>query len=126
MRDMRFDLRFADFDKRVDSYRAAIGAHDERVHVDAAHIGASVDHGAEAHDDVDEFTAVHGTFASERAEQLLGRKAVDHLAGLKSAQRRGPKDNIGDGLGEDSPNSEHHRGTELGIAQYARNEFAVA
>ena len=126
MRDVRFVLWFADFDERVDSNRAAIDAHDERVYIDAAHIGADGHHGSEAHDDVDQFAAVHSAFATERAEQLLGNEAVDHFAGLEAAQRRGPKDNIGDGLGEDSPDSEHHRGTELGIAQYARNEFAVA
>ena len=126
MRYVFFVLWFANFDERVYSDRAAIGAHDEWVHIDAAHIGAGVDYGTEAHDDVDQFAAVHSAFAAERAEQLLGRKAVDHLAGLKSAQRCGPKHNIGDGLREDPPDSEHHCGAELGIAQYARNEFAVA
>ena len=52
--------------------------------------------------------AIDRRLAAERSEQPLGRQLVDHLVGRDVVERRRAEHDVGDGLGEDAAESEHH------------------
>ena len=68
------------------------------------------------------------TAASPRnaSEQALGRQLVDHLVGRDVVERRRAEHDVGDRLGEDAAEAEHHRRPELRVAQHAGDQLAVA
>ena len=63
--------------------------------------------------------------ATERPEELLRDEIVDHLGGRRAVERSRSEDDVGDRLGEDPADAEHHRWSELAIAQHAGDQFAV-
>gem|GEM_PF-6545306 len=121
-----FGLGLADFHERVDGNRSTIGANDERVHVDAAHIGPLGRHASETHENVDQRLAVDRGLTAELAEESLRREIFDHLVGRHSIERCWPEHNVGHRFGQDPTDAQHHTRAELLIADDAGDEFTVA
>ena len=116
----------ADLDEGVDGHRRTVGRDDQRVDVDADDVLALDGHPAEGHERGGEGRSVDGLLAAEGAEQALGLQLVDHLVGGHDVDRGGAEGDVGDRLGEDAADAEHHRRPELRVADHAGDELAVA
>ncbi len=99
-----------------DDQRVEVDRHDRRV--SARRRGQSDQH-------VDESLAIDRGFASERSEQRLTPKVVDHLVRVDPLDRHDAKRHVGDGLGEHAADAEHHGHAELGIAVQACDELPM-
>ncbi len=73
-------------------------------------------------------SCARSTAASPRngSEQLLRGEVVDHLRGGDRVERGRSEDDVGDRLGEDAADAEHHGGPELRIADDAGDQLTVA
>ena len=69
---------------------------------------------------------VDGGLAAERAEQALGAELVDHLESGHGVERGRAEHHVGDRLGEDAAEAEHHRRPELRIAEEPGDQLPVA
>ena len=103
----------------------AVGADDQRVDVDALDVVPAGDL-AEGDQDRRQRVAIDGRLAAERTEQALGRQLVDHLVRRDVVERGRAEHDVGDGLGEDAAEAEHHGRPELRIAQHAGDQLAIA
>ena len=116
----------AELDEGVDGDRHAVRPDDQRVDVDAEHVGALGGDAAEADEHRRQRVAVHGGLAAELAEQALGGQLVDHLVGRDVVERGRAEHDVGHRLGEDAAEAEHHGRPELRVAEDAGDQLAVA
>ena len=117
-RGLRIEL-----DERVHRHRHAV-ADDERVQVDAAHVGPLDPEAAEPDQDGGERVAVDRRLAAKGAEQRLRAEAVDQAVRLAGCQRRRRERHVAQGLGEDAAEPEHDARSELRIAYQAGDQLA--
>ncbi len=113
-------------DERVHRHRPTVGTDDQRVDVDAGDVVALGREPAEPDQQPRQAVPVDGRLAAERAQQPLGGELVDHLVRRHVVDGRRAEDDIGDGLGEDPTDAEHHRRPELRVAQHARDQLPVS
>ena len=114
------------FDERVDGDDDTVGADDQRVDVDARHIGAFGGESAETDQHRGERVTFDGRFTAELTEQLLRGEAVDHVERRRRRDRRGAEHDVGHRLGEDAADPEHDGRSELRVAHHACDQFPVA
>ena len=100
-------------------------ADDQRIHVDARDVGPLDRQSSEPDQQIDDAFTIHLGIATERPEELLRGEVVDHLGGRRAVERSGSEHDVGDRLGEDPADAEHHRRSELAIAQHAGDQLAV-
>ena len=115
----------AELDECVDRHGQPVVADDERVDVDARDVGSFDRQPSEPDQQIDDTLTIHLGIAPERPEELLRDEVVDHLGGRRTVERGRPEHDVGDGLGEDPADAEHHRRSELGIAQHAGDQLAI-
>ena len=118
--------RIADLDQRVDGDDAAIAPDDQRVDVDADHVGAFDRQAAEPDQRGDDRSSVERRRPAELTEQPLRAQRVQHLLGVERRERRRPEHDVGDRLGEHAADAEHHRRAELWITHDPRDQLARA
>jgi hypothetical protein len=74
----------------------------------------------------DGLPAVHRGLAAEGTQQGAGADFVQHLGRIGCRQRRHPEDHVGQGLGQDAPQPEHHHRAELGVLDHTRHQLPAA
>ena len=116
----------ADLDEGVDGDGNPVGTDDQRVDVDAAHVGALDGDPSEPDEHGHQGVAIDRRLAAELAEQALGGQLVDHLVRRDGVERRRAEHDVGDGLGQDPAETEHDGRAELRVAQHAGDQLAVA
>ena len=75
---------------------------------------------------VGQLLSIDRRLAAELAEQLLRREVVDELERIEPAERYEAERDVGDRLGEDPADAEHHGGPELRVAHEPGDELTVA
>ena len=93
--------------------------------IDARDVGSVDGQLSEPDQQVDDTFTIHLGVTTERPEELLRDEVVDHLGSRRMVERSGSEHDVGHGLGEDPADSEHHRWSELAIAQHAGDQFAI-
>jgi hypothetical protein len=105
----------AELHERVHGHRLARGRDDQRVDVDRQHVVTPDGNVGQSAQHAGQTAAIDRGLAAELAEQPLRGQRVDHLVGVRLGDRGDAELHIGDGFGEDPPDSEHHYRTELRI-----------
>ena len=117
--------RRADLDQRVDGDDGSRRRDDERVDVDAQHLGPLDGEASEGDEHRDELATVDRRLAPERPEQRGGRQLVDHLRSGQRIERCRAEHHVGERLGEHAAHAEHHAGPELRVAHDAGDQLAL-
>ena len=113
-----------ELDERVDGHEVPGRRDDQRVDVDAADVRAVAGEPAQRLDDRGHGVAIDGGFATERTEQALAGQLVEHLVGRHRVDRRRSEHDVGDGLGEDAADAEHHGRPELAVPRQSDHQLA--
>jgi hypothetical protein len=114
----------ADLHQGVDGDRKSL-ADDQRVQVDAAHVGAFQPEASETDEEARQRVTIDRGLAAEPAEEHLRAQTVDHACGLAGTERRRREDDVAERLGEDAPETEDDAGPELRIAYETGDELAA-
>ena len=112
--------------QRVDGDGQAV-PHDERIDVDAAHVGTLDGEAAQADDHLGQALLVQRRLAAEGlGQQPAGAEPPQQAARFGGAHRRRGEDHVAERLGQHAAEAEHHAGTELRVLHQARDQLAVA
>ena len=120
------DCGRAELDQRIHCDGRTVSGDDQWIHVDADDVGPFGDQRRQRQQHRSELAAINFGFAAELAEQLLCRQLLDHLRGIDRADRRRAELHIGNCLGNDATDTQHHGGSELWVADDPGDELAIA
>ena len=120
--DLRIDPRL---DQRIDGDRL-VAADDQRVQVDALDLGALDGQPRKPFQHVGQGLPIDRRLAPMGSgEKRRGGQPIDHRPRFLATDRGDGKDDIAQGLGQDSTQAEQHAGPELRIAHHARDQLPL-
>ncbi len=119
-------VSFRDLDQRVNGDRVTLGGNDQRVDVDARHLGVFERETTEADEDVGEHPAIDRLLPSEGAQQGLRLEGIDLTVRVVEIERSWTEHDVADRFGEHSSETEHHHRPEGRITHHTRNELAIS